>query len=456
MLGFVRTPPHVVDMMVADLFGARPPTPGTRLLDPGCGEGDLIAGVIRWCEQHGSPLPQITGVEVHPERSRAARRRFDPWDAVRIVTGDFLRGDPGAYDFVLSNPPYVAITELAEDAKARYRDRFATATGRFDLYLLFWEQALGALRPGGRLVFITPEKYLTVESARSLRCLLARADVQTIRMLPEDTFEGLTTYPTVTVVQNTTPQGSARLHLRDDTCREVPFSEGGDSLAPHMYAEGPLVDGDVVLDEACLRVSCGIATGGDRHFVQDAASLPPELRAFAHPTVSGRQLVHGEASVQPVDAMLIPYTRHGTLMNLADLGPFAAYLEARKDRLLERSCTRRKPWYAFHETPRLDELLRPKILCKDVAEEPYFWVDEEGEIVPRHSVYYIIPREPSILADLARYLNGPEARAWLMAHCQRVRKGFIRLQSTVLKQLPIPRALALADRPPLFAAASTS
>ncbi len=37
-------------------------------------------------------------------------------------------------------------------------------------------------------------------------------------------------------------------------------------------------------------------------------------------------------------------------------------------------------------------ILRPKILCKDIGEKPQFWVDRSGQIVPRHSVYYIVPQ----------------------------------------------------------------
>lgn len=61
-------------------------------------------------------------------------------------------------------------------------------------------------------------------------------------------------------------------------------------------------------------------------------------------------------------------------------------------RLLARTCVKRKPWYAFHETPPLPLILRPKILCKDICERPYFWLDRSGHFIPRHSVYYLVPR----------------------------------------------------------------
>ena len=58
-------------------------------------------------------------------------------------------------------------------------------------------------------------------------------------------------------------------------------------------------------------------------------------------------------------------------------------------------------------------------LCKDITEHPFFVVDEDGSLVPRHSVYYVVPATTADLNDLADYLNSEPARAWLRAHCQR-------------------------------------
>ena len=53
-----------------------------------------------------------------------------------------------------------------------------------------------------------------------------------------------------------------------------------------------------------------------------------------------------------------------------------------------------------------------------------------------------MPNDPSKLDDLATYLNSPESRRWLVAHCQRATKGYLRMQSAILKKLPLPAELA--------------
>jgi type I restriction-modification system DNA methylase subunit len=132
----------------------------------------------------------------------ALRARFAKYRAVTIEHADFLAGGERAYDFIIGNPPYVAITSLSESEKIRYRSRYDSARGRFDLYMLFFEESLRRLSPGGRLVLITPEKYLYVESAGPLRDLLTRWHVESVRLMPEDTFGDLVAYPTVTVVNH--------------------------------------------------------------------------------------------------------------------------------------------------------------------------------------------------------------------------------------------------------------
>jgi len=444
MKGFVPTPCQTVDTMVDLLFRWRSPTTDNTVLDPGCGTGGFIDGVIRWCQRRGLPLPRITGVESDPRHLPALRAKYDRLGAVSIEHADFLEHASAAYNYIVGNPPYVPITGLSEAEKARYRARYEAARGRFDLYLLFFEEALRRLAPGGQLVFITPEKYLYVETASPLRELLARRHVEEILLVTEDTFGELVTYPTITVVRNA-PPGRTQVARRDGTTVTVNLPPRGDPWLPLL--EGVASQGAAVtLADLCLRLSCGVATGADSVFVRPSEGLDPALRPFAQPTMAGRELTPATIDLAPHFVMLIPYTVDGSLIPLEQLGALRSYL-LRHDvcpRLVARTCVKRKPWYAFHETPVLRDILRPKILCKDICEKPHFWIDGSGEIVPRHSLYYIVPRESGAIDVIADYLRSPSALEWLRRNCQRAAKGFLRLQSHVLQRLPVPDDVARA------------
>jgi SAM-dependent methyltransferase len=424
--------------MVNRLFQGRAPRPDDTVLDPGCGTGEFIDGVIRWCKGQGLPLPRITGIESDPRHLPGLRAKYERLRGVHIEHADFLTDGGETYNFIVGNPPYVAITALSEVEKRRYRARYTAARGRFDLYLLFFEEALRSLAPGGRLVFITPEKYLYVETAGSLRDLLTGYHIEEIRLVPEDTFGDLVTYPTITVVSNAT-RGRTRVIRRDESTVTVTLPPGQHPWLPIVEGSVPRQSG-VTLADLCFRISCGVATGADGVFVQPTASFDTAFRRFAHPTIAGRQLTLDTTDLPQRFVMLIPYDVHGRLLPLERLGAFGRYL-MRKDvrqRLLARTCVKHKPWYAFHETPALGEILRPKILCKDICEIPRFWVDRSGEIVPRHSVYYLVPREPASMDVIVRYLRSSLAHQWLAQNCQRASKGFLRLQSRVLQRMPLP------------------
>lgn len=438
--GFVSTPATIVDLMVDKLFRAGPPKPGALLLDPGCGEGEFIEGVIRWCRVRGVSLPQIVGVEADIDRARTARRRFCGVQGVRVLQEDFLCAAPRRFDYIVGNPPYVPITALGVSERERYRRRYLTARGRFDLYLLFFEQALQLLQPGGTLVFITPEKYAYVDTARPLRELLLRSCVDELHFLDESTFGDLVTYPLVSTITAAPPTRSTRIVLRSGATSKVRLNTQSSwlpGILGHRHQASPLT-----LSDACVRISCGIATGADSVFVMRDDDLPADLVPFAHATISGRQITEG-GSLRPRSSMLVPYDASGRLIPELQLRGLGRYLRepSRRAQLLGRTCAAHKAWYAFHETPPMRDVLRPKLICKDITQTPFFVVDRGGEIIPRHSTYYLVPDDSVDLDALADHANSSASGEWLRAHCQRAANGFLRLQSQVLKRLPVPATL---------------
>src|SRR6266849_880931 len=109
MKGFVPTPRATVDLMVEQLFTARLPSERDKLLDPGCGTGQFIDGVIRWCADRRRALPQITGIECDTQLFTFLRAKYEHVRSVHIQHGDFLARRSTSYEFIVGNPPYVPI-----------------------------------------------------------------------------------------------------------------------------------------------------------------------------------------------------------------------------------------------------------------------------------------------------------------------------------------------------------
>jgi hypothetical protein len=442
-LGFIQTPLRMVDAMVAKLFRDNEPRPGSTLLDPGCGNGAFIDGVIRWCESRAIDIPLITGIEADQSRARVASDRFRGRREVQIRNGDFLSIQSERYDFIIGNPPYVQISAIDPALRLLYRQNYTSAAGRFDLYILFFEQALSLLKPSGRLVFITPEKYLYVQAGSQLRRLLSRVAVEELHFVPEETFANLVTYPLVTTVVADLPNDTI-VRQRDESVRRIRQPCGAFSWQSSILGNLPNSSEGPTLADISIRISCGVATGADSVYVVQDREVTADLRQFAYPTLSGREINEPGDLPQTCKSLLVPYNKDGTLIAEANLGALRSFLSIpnRKKKLLSRICVLRKPWYAFHETPPMRHLLRPKILCKDIGSSPVFVIDRAGSTIPRHSVYYIIPKDIEDLDALAEYLNSEPAIDWFRAHCQRAAKGYLRVQSHVLKQLPVPAKFA--------------
>jgi hypothetical protein len=101
----------------------------------------------------------------------------------RINTFDW-KGDfaPGSFDAVIGNPPYVKLQNFVKvnpdmaswlvsgsTGEAPY---LSTGTGNFDLYLPFIEKGLSLLNEGGRMGYIAPNLWPTLEYGAGLRNLV--------------------------------------------------------------------------------------------------------------------------------------------------------------------------------------------------------------------------------------------------------------------------------------------
>ena len=440
--GYVKTPPKIANYMVAKLFENRRPTATDRVLDAGCGQGEFIDAVVLWCSRNKNPIPKIIGVDSDKELISIAKTRFRSYPEVTIEQRDFLSTPDVTYPYIIANPPYVSILKISEEEKNLYKSLFDTAIGRFDLYLLFFEKSIKLLEESGRLVFITPEKYVYVETAAPLRRMLTEMQVREIEFLDENTFSGLTTYPMITIVENSTFQANTLVTFRDRTQRNVLLPEHGQNWLPILNGKTAILS-SYKLQDVCVRISCGVATGADKIFVKETENLDDGLREFAYPTISGRELTNQNGVLSSAYSLLVPYDKNGNLLPLDELKDLKDYLSQPRiaERLKKRTCCKKKPWYSFHENPPMNDILCPKILCKDLTPQPEFWLDKEGRLIPRHSVYYIVPKDPARIGELLEYLKTDFAKDWLMKNCQRASNNFIRLQSHVLKKLPIPERL---------------
>lgn len=76
------------------------------------------------------------------------------------------------YDFVVGNPPYIRIQNIPAFQKNEWAD-YKAATGNYDIYVLFIERGLDWLCDGGKLGYITSNRFAKVNYGEGIRNLIS-------------------------------------------------------------------------------------------------------------------------------------------------------------------------------------------------------------------------------------------------------------------------------------------
>jgi release factor glutamine methyltransferase len=141
---------HLVEKVLSLAAGFEKP----RIVDVGTGSGAIAIALAQKL-----PAAQLTAIDISPAASAVARanaKRNHVADQVRFLEGDLLAPVTGEhFEFVVSNPPYVAENERTS-LSVEVRDHepatalFAGANG-LDIYRRLIPDARAVLVPGGFL-----------------------------------------------------------------------------------------------------------------------------------------------------------------------------------------------------------------------------------------------------------------------------------------------------------------
>ncbi|WP_330253619.1 methyltransferase domain-containing protein [Nocardia sp. NBC_00565] len=279
------TPPALARFLAQRLLHHVPRSgaAGLRVLDPACGDGELLLALHR---EAGVLLPGVrvelvgydldaAGVAVARERARAAGI------AVEWHVGDFLTASAGiaagAFDAIITNPPYVRTQQLGGPTAQLLSKRFGLQ-GRIDLTHPFVAVAARLLRSDGVLGLLCANRFLTTKAGSNVRSLLLTelAPVELYDLGDTKLFEAAV-LPAVTIATRSASR---------DVCRYVsayevdtPETISGTDLFEALTAEdshcvthggrtfavevGTLATGDQV--ESAVSVALPVAVGAADH-----------------------------------------------------------------------------------------------------------------------------------------------------------------------------------------------
>lgn len=385
------TPPEVARRL------ARGWVEGERvLLDPACGNGELLVAAFELSGRDPSLATRLRGIEIEPELAQQARERLGavagPAAAAGIVTGDALEGPWPAGAWILANPPWISFSGRQARAERRSGPGLGGWPSLHGAFLARIAAEVARSRSGARVLL--PGSVAGLASYGPLRAEVERHCVLTSTPLElgEDVFAGVTES---TILVELAPRR-----------RGTPASTG----APWQRL-----------------------ASADRSWIRRLSAFPTlEPAAFGDPGVHtgncARELVRRNAApADDLDPTRVGL-REGRDLTAFRLGPPQAGLALNVPKVGERR---------FRIAAR-ERFLRIPVLLRQTADRPI-----AARHVPpgyfRNSLLACTPPAELDPAAVVAILNGAVATAWHRAHFRDARqRTFPQVKVAHLRSQPFP------------------
>lgn len=355
---------------------------------------------------------------------------------------DLFRGGIGeAFDLMIANPPYVR-TQVMGGAQSQILAREFGLSGRVDLYYAFIVAMSRVLKPAGVAGIIVSNRFMSTKSGESVRRVISEqfrirhvwdlgdtklfeAAVLPAVLLVEGLAKATLFEPAFSTVYETKDTPSSCVAGAIEALSKegvVELADGRRFRVQHGVLDTGAVAGsvwrlktkatDAWLD--CVRehtwatfdyigsIRVGVKTCADKVFIRsDWETLQEDERPeLVRPLITHHVAARFKAKKEDKKKIGIIYPHcvvHGrrAAVNLAEYPRSKAYLEQHRDTLERRRylIEAGREWYEIWVPQNPGDWELPKLVFRDIAEEPTFWIDLDGGIV-NGDCYWVVPDCP--------------------------------------------------------------
>ena len=333
--------------------------------------------------------------------------------------------DNGGFDVVIANPPYVRQEKLSPEDQQAYAASFPKVhTGMADLLVYFYERAIHVLREGGRLAFITSNKFHRAGYGERLRGYLPKSlTIEHVIDFGDLAVFDAIAYPSILVGAKATPYPDAKTKIAKLTYvirRELAQAGLSENVAS---VRERLEDLDGVIDRNCIadfpqvllrpdgwvlekpvlvrlfdrlrnmgtpfgefaqqRMHYGIKTGFNEAFVIDDAkraeliAVEAKSAELIKPWLRGKDIKRWRPEWAGLYCLHVPWN-----LDMKRYPAVRRHLEQWKNSLESRPEVSRGifPWYAMSRwgAEYHAEFNKPKVIWATITPEPRFLWDAKG------------------------------------------------------------------------------
>ena len=358
---------------------------GKHVIDNSCGDGQFLIWIVeRYCEDYLSHSNDLAGLKVELEKfihaveieEKELNVCKDRCSKVAEIYGvhdvqwDFLCENAfkvdkfnNKMDFVIGNPPYVRVHNLADDFDAVKDYKFAQQ-GMTDLFYVFFEIGLNMLNEKGILCYITPSSYFTSNAGSGLRShLIDNNFLESVCDLKHYQAFDCTTYTAITCINKTKDDDITSYYEYDEETLSPRFVSDLDqqdflingffyfSTRERLKRLRSILTNEKKVD---IQVKNGYATLADKVFIGnfdfDSKYVIPVLKA----------------STGKWSKIFFPYDSNSKLVPLTVIQEderMFSYLKDNEDKLNNRDSEdkSKESWHAFGRTQAIQDTFKDKL-----------------------------------------------------------------------------------------------
>ena len=306
---------------------------------------------------------------------------------------------------------------------------YESAKGTYDLYVLFFEQAIRICGQEGAIGFIVPNKILSAEYAEALRGLFIRdAEIQAISDYSSIKVFSASVYPVVLVLRRQKTDADCSIEVMQKGPRRL-VTQSAFAKAPSYLWAFILTDFADLVETALLetRPLGSLATVSGAATVAEAYDIKPAIGEL------------GETDIPPDFCKFIVSGNVRPFRTTWDVAP-VQYLKSRFT----------KPVVNLNKIPegRRTQALKPKIIISGMAKRPVAALDANGDYLSGKSTVIVYdPKETVDLSAITAILNSRIAALIYFGLYSglALSGGYLRFGPPQISAFPVPKKLDLGD-----------
>ena len=261
--GQVFTPKFLADWVAQILTENMSSVGSSVILDPACGDGELLAAV-----KEILPKASLYGVDIDPLAIKEAQEKVSgrgKFFLADMLTVEDIKSRetvhlPKKIDAIIANPPWGADTR---SSRSQLKSAgFKLAYGQYDTWCLFVELSLKRLKNNGRAVFILPDAIFLPEHEQTRRFIAEDNTIELLARLGEGLFRGVCRGTVVILLEKVRAKDDHKVEvLRLSRNERKKITEGKLTLAKARHSLSHLIPQNHFISDRLCRWEIDVQNG---------------------------------------------------------------------------------------------------------------------------------------------------------------------------------------------------